>query len=96
MAEVGGRKAEILEVIAAEASIDPSIIAADTSVSDLGISSLDLIELIFKIEERFGVEIPAEGGPLENTDVKVFELLDAIEKIIDAGKGTVAPNAPAS
>ena len=91
MAEVGDRKAEILKVIAAEASIDPAIIAPDTSVADLGISSLDLIELIFKIEERFGVEIPSDGGPLENTNVKVFELLDAIEKIIDAGNGKQAP-----
>lgn len=90
MAQGEGRRSEILEVIADEASIDPSIVDKDTSVADLGIGSLDLIELIFKIEERFGIEIPSEG-PLENTDVKVFELLDHVQRLIDAKTDRAAP-----
>ncbi|MEP9352575.1 acyl carrier protein [Xanthobacter sp. KR7-65] len=94
MADISGRKAEILAVIAEEASVDPAIVDADTSIADLGIGSLDLIELIFKIEERFGIEIPSQG-PLESTDVKVFALLDAIEQMIDAANGKVASAQPA-
>lgn len=87
MADIDGRKGEILAVIAGEAGVDPAIVDRETSVADLGIGSLDLIELIFKIEERFGIEVPSEG-PLENTDVKVFELLEHIETLIDAGSGS--------
>lgn len=94
MADISGRRAEILAVIAEEASIDPAIVEADTSIADLGIGSLDLIELIFKIEERFGIEIPPQG-PLESTDVKVFALLEAIEQLIDKTSGTVAASQPA-
>lgn len=86
MSQGEGRRSEILEVIADEASIDPAIVDADTSVADLGIGSLDLIELIFKIEEKFGIEIPSEG-PLENSDVKVFELLDHVQRLLDAKNG---------
>lgn len=94
VADISGRKAEILAVIAEEASVDPAIVDADTSIADLGIGSLDLIELIFKIEERFGIEIPAQG-PLESTDVKVFVLLTAIEDLIDAANGKVSAAQPA-
>lgn len=89
MADMSGRRAEILAVIAQEASVDPAIVDADTSIADLGIGSLDLIELIFRIEERFGIEVPSQG-PLESTDVKVFALLEAIEQLIDGGKGKLA------
>lgn len=86
MAEDAGRRNEILAVIAQEAGVDPAIVDADTSVADLGIGSLDLIELIFRIEERFGIEVPSTG-PLENTNVKVFELLDFVDRLA-GDKGT--------
>ncbi|MFG1346956.1 acyl carrier protein [Xanthobacter autotrophicus DSM 431] len=93
MADIDGRKGEILAVIAEEAGVDPAIVDRDTSVADLGIGSLDLIELIFKIEERFGIEVPSEG-PLENTDVKVFELLEHVEKLMDSKPGVRAAKMP--
>ncbi|WP_374254615.1 acyl carrier protein [Xanthobacter sp.] len=94
VAEFSGRRAEILAVIAEEASIDPTIIDAETSVADLGIGSLDMVELIFKIEERFGIEVPSQGV-LESNDVKVFALLEAVEQLIDARSGKVSTAQPA-
>lgn len=91
MVDEAGRRNEILAVIAEEAAVDPAIVDGDTSVADLGIGSLDLVELIFKIEERFGIEIPS-SGPLENTDVKVFELLDFVEHLISTKKGASVPS----
>ncbi|QRG06533.1 acyl carrier protein [Xanthobacter dioxanivorans] len=91
MVDEAGRRNEILAVIAEEAAVDPAIVDRETSVADLGIGSLDLVELIFKIEERFGIEVPS-SGPLENTDVKVFELLDFVEKLITTKKGTSIPS----
>lgn len=84
--DVEARKRQILEVIAEEAAVDPAVVDADTTVSDLGIGSLDLVELIFKIEDRFQIEIPSEG-PLETTDVQVFTLVDHVMKLIDAKAG---------
>lgn len=86
MVDVEARKRQILEVIAEEASVDPAVVDENTTVSDLGIGSLDLVELIFKIEDRFQIEIPSEG-PLESTDVPVFTLVDHVMKLIDAKPG---------
>ncbi len=89
MTEQDVRKREILEVIAEEASIDPAKLDAETTVAELGISSLDLIEIIFKIEGHFGIEVPSEG-PLQNTDVKVSVLVDYVEKLLEAKQGVTA------
>ncbi|MBB6306979.1 acyl carrier protein [Xanthobacter tagetidis] len=86
MLDVEARKRQVLEIIAEEAAVDPSMVDADTTVSDLGIGSLDLVELIFKIEDRFQIEIPSEG-PLESTDVPVFALVDHVIALVDAKAG---------
>lgn len=86
-------KQDILLVIAQDASIDPALIDDETTVAELGISSLDLIELIFKIESRFGIEVPAEG-PLQSTDVKVSALVDYVAQLV-AKQGATAGGAKA-
>ncbi len=42
-------------------NIDPSDISMDTSFTDdLGIDSLDMVELVMSLEEEYGVEFDAE------------------------------------
>jgi acyl carrier protein len=48
---------ELLEVIADEAIIDIGKLTREASLADLGISSLDLISLLFQLEESYGVVI---------------------------------------
>lgn len=73
---------DIIALVAGEAGIDPKMIDASTPVADLGISSLDLIETIFKLESRFGIEIPNDG-PLNNTGVTVGALIDEVLALLD-------------
>lgn len=77
------RVEDIIAVVAGETGIDPKLIDTDTPVADLGISSLDLIETIFKLESRFGIEIPNDG-PLNNTGVTVGALIDEVLVLLDA------------
>lgn len=93
MVDAEARRTQILTVIAEEASVDPAVVDENTSVADLGISSLDLVELIFKIEDRFQIEIPSEGT-LESTDVKVHELIDQVSALIDAQAGKAPSTSP--
>lgn len=93
MVDAEARRRQILTAIAEEADVDPAIVDEHTSVADLGIGSLDLVELIFKIEDRFEIEVPSEGA-LESTDVKVFDLVDQVAKLIDAKAGKTASSAP--
>jgi acyl carrier protein len=73
---------DIIAVVAGETGIDPKVIDVDQPVADLGISSLDLIETIFKLESRFGIEIPNDG-PLNNTDVTVGTLINEVLALLD-------------
>jgi acyl carrier protein len=75
--------AEIVEFISAEVGVDSSLMTADTPVADLGISSLDLIETIFKLEGRFGIEIPNDG-PLNGNDVTVGTLVEHVATLLAA------------
>ena len=78
--------ADVINFISAEVGVDTSMLTPETPVADLGISSLDLIETIFKLETRFGIEIPNDG-PLNGTDVTVGTLADHVASLIHAKQG---------
>ncbi|MEZ5797098.1 MAG: acyl carrier protein [Paracoccaceae bacterium] len=48
----------VIEILAAQALIDPASIAPDATLDSLGLDSLGLVEAIFAIEEAFGVSVP--------------------------------------
>ena len=52
------RANEILDIVATETAVERDRLVPDALLSDLGIPSLDLVQAIFAIEERFKVDIP--------------------------------------
>lgn len=52
------REAEILDIVAKETGVARDRLAPDAAIADLDIASLDLVQAIFALETRFGVEIP--------------------------------------
>jgi acyl carrier protein len=48
-------------------------------VADLGVDSLDTVELVMKLEEKFSIEIPDEDAELMKT---VKDVVDYIENAI--------------
>ncbi|HSI39391.1 MAG TPA: phosphopantetheine-binding protein [Xanthobacteraceae bacterium] len=77
------RLAEILDFIAEETGVERALLTPETPVADLGISSLDLIETIFKLESRFDIEIPNDG-PLNGTGVTVGVLAGHVTELLNA------------
>jgi acyl carrier protein len=59
-------ESQLLDLIAEEAIIDREKLVREATLADLGISSLDLITMLFELEERFGVVIE-EGDMPEMT-----------------------------
>ena len=51
---------KIVAIIVEKLDIDPSLVQMNSTLADLGADSLDLVEIIMKIEEEFGVEINDE------------------------------------
>lgn len=52
------REAEILDIVAKETGVARDRLVPDAVLSDLDIPSLDLVQAIFALETRFGIEIP--------------------------------------
>jgi acyl carrier protein len=52
---------KLREVIASVLNVDPNEITEETTfLEDLGADSLDVYQIIMKIEEAYDIEIPAE------------------------------------
>jgi acyl carrier protein len=48
----------VLDIIAEKAKADRSSLTPQTEISTLTLDSLDIVEIIFQIEERFDISIP--------------------------------------
>ena len=60
---------EILDVVAEKAMIDRTRLTPEAKLSELNVSSLDMVEVMFALEEKFGIELPFNA----NTSVGEFE-----------------------
>jgi acyl carrier protein len=49
---------KVIKIIAEQAVLDPSDVTPESTLADLGIDSLGLVESIFAIEETFDIEVP--------------------------------------
>lgn len=78
---------EIFAIIAKQAKIDPAIVRPESTLKDLGVASLDAIEVIFDIEEQFDITFPDQGPNFDSDTVQ--GLVDAVLKAL-ADKGNAA------
>jgi acyl carrier protein len=63
-------------VIAKQAHLDPSVITPESVLSDLGVTSLDLVEIIMTIEDEYDVTIPVDAVEAWNTYKTVANLIE--------------------
>ena len=54
---------KVINLISEATKVDKTKIGTDTSfVDDLNLDSLDIVELMMKMEDEFGIEIPEEDA----------------------------------
>ena len=63
-------------LIAKQAHFDPSVITPESVMSELGLTSLDLVELIMAIEDKYDVTIPADAVEAWNSYKTVANLIE--------------------
>ena len=73
---------QVFEIIAKQAKIDVATIKPESTLKDLGIASLEAIEVIFDIEEHFNITFPDQQGANFDTDT-AQSLVDAVQKALD-------------
>ena len=78
-------KATVIDIIAEQAVLEPSDVTLDSTLEDLGIDSLGLVESIFAIEEAFDISIPFNANEPEASDFdisNVAAIITGIEKLM--------------
>lgn len=63
------------DLIAQQALVDPATIRMDSVLSELGVTSLSLVEIIMEMEDRFNVTIPVDAAQAWNSYKTVGDLI---------------------
>lgn len=75
----------VIEIIAEQAVLETSDVSLDSTLEDLGIDSLGLVESIFAIEEEFDISIPFNANEPTESDFdisNVRSIIAGIEKLV--------------
>lgn len=87
------RSDEILDIVAKETGVDRARLTPDAVLSDLEIPSLDLVQTIFSIEERFEVDIPVVSESAGAEFQTVGDLVRHVLATLDAAPMSPRPSA---
>ena len=70
---------DVRDVVVEQLSVSPDQVKLDSKIiEDLGADSLDVVELVMALEEKFGIEIPdSESEKL----VSIKDVVDYIENL---------------
>ena len=69
--------AKVLAIIAAVKRVDPATVRADMSFEELGLDSLDKLNLLFELESAFDIEVPDDEARAIQTVPQLIERLES-------------------
>jgi len=73
--------ARIVEIVAEQALIDPADVTPETSLEQLGLDSLGVVEMVFAIEEAFDISVPFNANEPANTDFDISNVSHIVEGV---------------
>ena len=76
---------DIFEIVAKQAKVEPSALTADVLLSDLDLQSIDVVELVFSIEEKFDIQVPYSPSDQDTAGISfksVGEIIVAVNKLV--------------
>ena len=82
--DIGRRVAEI---IAEQAMIGPGNITPDTTLEELGLDSLALVEVVFGIEEAFGISVPFNANEPAASEFEISsvgQIVSGVKRLVAA------------
>ena len=72
---------KIIKIIAEQAVLETSDVTMESTLEDLGIDSLGLVESIFAIEEEFDITVPYNANEPTNSDFDISSISKIIEGV---------------
>jgi acyl carrier protein len=71
---------KVIEIIAREQHLDPGKITLDSSFAELGIDSLDGVNILFALEEEFKIDIP---DSVAQSMKSVRQVVDSLTRVLE-------------
>jgi len=72
---------KIIKIIAEQAVLETSDVTMESTLEDLGIDSLGLVESIFAIEEEFDITVPFNANEPTKSDFDISSISKIIEGV---------------
>lgn len=76
---------KVIAIIAEQAMLDVGDVTLGSSLNDLGVDSLGLVEAVFAIEETFDVAVPFNANTPGETEFDIStvkSIIAAVEKLV--------------
>ena len=82
-------ESDIFDIIAEKAGVEREEIVSDASLEDLEIESLDIVEIVFAIEEKFDVHVPFNANDQALAFETVSDVVGAVQALVEEAGGSV-------
>ncbi|HEY7610793.1 MAG TPA: phosphopantetheine-binding protein [Alphaproteobacteria bacterium] len=73
---------KIFDIIAKEARIDRGTLTLETKLEDLKIESLDMVQILFGIEDAFDVYVPQDDQSFKLSTLN--DVVDGVKRLVAA------------
>ena len=70
----------LADVLTEKYEVDPDAISPEATLTELGLDSLTIVELLFDVEDEFGIEVPEERATFET----LAEAAALVEELVQA------------
>ena len=74
---------DVIDIIAKKKRIDKPTVELTDRLEDLGLESLDAVEMIFDLEEKFDIQIPYNANNPRTEFDTVGEVVRDIQQLVD-------------
>ena len=71
---------KVVEIIAREQHLDPAKVSMDATFAELGIDSLDGVNILFALEEEFKIDIP---DAVAHNMKSVRQVVDSLTRVLE-------------
>lgn len=78
-----GSEAKVVELLVTKYGVERRRVSPDATMADLGLDSLAVAELVFDIEEEFGIEVDAEDAEFST----LREAIGLVDRYLEAKGG---------
>jgi acyl carrier protein len=74
---------DVIAIIAKKVPGEKKNIQLSDNLQELGLESIDALEMIFDLEEKFGIQIPYNANSAASDFSTVGDVTNAIQKLVD-------------